>query len=97
MKHLELFEGHTVLIQEKKSAKKAGKKAEKWLQKAIKKPGALHKALGISEDKDIPMETINKKIEELHKKQEGEDKLTKKESKMLRRLNLAKTLKTRVG
>ena len=44
------------------------------------------------------MEKINKKIEELQEKKDKEDEgLTKKESKLLRRLNLAKTLKTRIG
>ena len=28
--------------------------AEKWIQKAIKKPGALHKALKVPEGKKIP-------------------------------------------
>ncbi len=28
--------------------------AEKWIQKAIKKPGALHKSLGVPEGKKIP-------------------------------------------
>jgi hypothetical protein len=28
--------------------------SEKWIQKAIKKPGALHKELGIPKDKKIP-------------------------------------------
>ena len=28
--------------------------AEKWIQKAIKKPGALHKELGVPADKKIP-------------------------------------------
>jgi len=94
MKKLELFEGYVAILEEKK----AEKKAKKWIEKAIKKPGALHKALGIDKDKDIPMETINKKIEELQKKKdEGDEKLTKKDSKMLRRLNFAKTLKTRIG
>jgi len=32
----------------------ATKKKKNWIQKAIKKPGALHKQLGISEDKTIP-------------------------------------------
>jgi hypothetical protein len=27
---------------------------EKWIQKAIKKPGALHKSLGVPEGKKIP-------------------------------------------
>jgi len=28
--------------------------AEKWIQKAIKKPGALRKELGVAKDKKIP-------------------------------------------
>ena len=28
--------------------------ADKWIQKAIKKPGALHKELGVPEGKKIP-------------------------------------------
>jgi len=36
--------------------KKAGKK--KWIQKAVQKPGALHKQLGIPADKTIPMSTL---------------------------------------
>jgi hypothetical protein len=33
--------------------------AEKWIQKAIKKPGALHKALGVPEGKKIPTKKLN--------------------------------------
>ena len=32
--------------------------AEKWIQKAIKKPGALHKELGIKEGKKIPAKRL---------------------------------------
>ena len=32
--------------------------AEKWIQKAIKKPGALHKELGVSEGKKIPAKKL---------------------------------------
>jgi hypothetical protein len=28
--------------------------SEKWIQKAIKKPGALHKEMGVPEGKKIP-------------------------------------------
>jgi hypothetical protein len=97
MKHLELFEGYTLILEKKKSGKNAGKKVEKWIQKAIKKPGSLHKALGISEDNDIPMDKINSKIETLEKEGEGDKKLSKKDRKLLRKLVLAKTLKSRVG
>jgi len=34
--------------------------AEKWIQKAIKKPGALHKELGVPEDKKIPAKKLAK-------------------------------------
>jgi hypothetical protein len=34
--------------------------AEKWIQKAIKKPGALHKELGVPEGKKIPAKKLAK-------------------------------------
>lgn len=34
--------------------------AEKWIQKAIKKPGALHRELGIPEGKKIPSKKLKK-------------------------------------
>ena len=37
-----------------------GKKDKNWIQKAIKKPGALSKTLGVPEDKNIPMEKLKK-------------------------------------
>lgn len=30
----------------------------KWIQKAIKKPGQLHRDLGIAQDKKIPRKTL---------------------------------------
>lgn len=36
-----------------------GKK--KWIQKAIKKPGALRKALGVKKGKKIPISTLREK------------------------------------
>lgn len=53
--------------------------AEKWIQKAIKKPGALHKELGVAKGKKIPA----KKLEAAAKKPGKEGK----------RANLAITLK----
>jgi hypothetical protein len=32
--------------------------ADKWIQKAIKKPGALHKELGVPEGKKIPAKKL---------------------------------------
>jgi len=34
--------------------------AEKWIQKAIKKPGALHKELGVPAGKKIPAAKVAK-------------------------------------
>ena len=34
--------------------------ATKWIQKAIKKPGALHKQLGIPQGEPIPAKTLAK-------------------------------------
>jgi hypothetical protein len=56
------------------------KMAEKWIQKAIKKPGALHKELGVKEGKKIPEKKLEKAT---HSKNPTERK----------RAVLAKTLK----
>lgn len=53
--------------------------AEKWIQKAIKKPGALRSALGVKEGKNIPAKALNK--------------AAKAPGKMGQRARLAKTLK----
>jgi hypothetical protein len=53
--------------------------AEKWIQKAIKKPGALHKALHVPEGKKIPASKLKVKPSD--------------SPKMARRKNLAKTLR----
>ena len=53
--------------------------AEKWIQKAIKQPGALRKSLGVAEGKNIPA----KKLEAA----------AKKPGKMGQRARLAKTLR----
>ncbi len=51
---------------------------EKWIQKAIKKPGALHKQLGVKEGKKIPVAKLNA--------------AAKKGGKLGERARLAKTL-----
>lgn len=53
--------------------------AEKWIQKAIKKPGALHKQLGVAEGKKIPAKKLAA--------------AAKKPGKLGQRARLAKTLK----
>lgn len=53
---------------------------KKWIQKAIKKPGALHKALGVPEGKKIPEGKLEKAEHS-------------KSPKMRKRATLAETLK----
>jgi hypothetical protein len=53
--------------------------AEKWIQKAIKKPGALRSALGVKEGKPIPAKKLAA--------------AAKKPGKMGQRARLAQTLK----
>jgi hypothetical protein len=52
---------------------------KKWIQGAIKKPGALHKQLGIPENKKIPSKVL--------------DKAAKAPGKLGQRARLAKTLR----
>lgn len=52
---------------------------KKWISKAIKKPGALHKEMGIPEGKKIPTKKLNE--------------AAKKGGKLGERARLAKTLK----
>jgi len=53
--------------------------AEKWIQKAIKKPGALHKELGVPQGKKIPAKKLAA--------------AAKKPGKVGQRARLAETLK----
>ena len=53
--------------------------AKDWIKGAIKKPGALHKELGIKEGKKIPAKTL--------------EKAAKKGGKLGQRARLAETLK----
>ena len=53
--------------------------AKKWIGKAIKKPGALHKDLGVPAGKKIPAKKLNA--------------AAKKPGKVGQRARLAKTLK----
>ena len=52
----------------------------KWIQKAIKKPGALHKEMGVPAGKKIPTKALNA--------------AAKKSGVLGRRARLAKTLKS---
>jgi len=67
-----------------------------WIQKAIKRPGALHRELGVPQDKDIPKSLINKTLSRLRKKDKDDEEegtqLGAADERELRQLNLAKTL-----
>ena len=67
-----------------------------WIQKAIKRPGALHKKLGVPKGKKIPKGKINKAISSLKKKDKDDKEkgtqLPAGDERELRQLNLAKTL-----
>lgn len=67
-------------------------KGKIWIPKGMKK-GALHKKLGIPEDKKIPKSLINKEIARLTKEAEGDKKLSKEDSKYMKQLVMAKNLK----
>ena len=58
--------------------------AKDWIKKAVGKPGALHKELGVKKGEKIPA----KKLAEADKKAKKNDN-----TKMERQINLAKTLK----
>lgn len=55
-----------------------------WIQGAIKKPGALHRALHVPEGKKIPGKKLSSALKKA--KRTGNDK-------MVKRINLAKELK----
>jgi hypothetical protein len=64
----------------------------KWIQKAIGKKGALHRSLGISQNKKIPTSKLESIVNAMEKK-EKKGKLTHAELTLLKRANLAKTLR----
>lgn len=61
---------------------------ENWIPDKLKK-GALHRELGISEDKPIPTELLLKKKKELQDVAKGENKLSPTQMRTLRRVNFA--------
>ena len=65
---------------------------KKFIQTAIKRPGALHRALGVPQGTKIPPAKIAAKRSMLERKREGGAKLSASESRLLRQINLAKTL-----
>ena len=74
------------------------KKGEKWIQDAIKNPGALKKSLGKKEDEKISKKEIEAELKKLKAKDKDPKKpgaqLDKKDATKKRQLELAKTLKS---
>lgn len=71
-------------------AASASRVAANWIQDAIKRPGRLHKFFKVPEGEDIPEEKIEGEIKTLRKKKER----SKKDTSLLRALNLAETLES---
>lgn len=73
-------------------------KGEKWIQDAIKNPGALKKSMGKKEDEKISKSEINAELAKLKAKDKDPKKpgaqLNKKDATKKRRLELAKTLRS---
>jgi hypothetical protein len=74
------------------------KEAKKWIQGAVKRPGALRKKLGVGQDKKISLAMINKKMKQIkakdsNKKVKGVQGLTKADLRTYKQLNLAKSLR----
>lgn len=72
-------------------------KGDKWIQDAIKNPGALKKSMGKGEGDKISKSEINAELSKLKGKDKDSSKkgvqgLSKKDLTKFRRLNLAKTL-----
>ena len=67
--------------------------AEKWIQGAVKRPGALRKALGAKEGENIPEEKLDDTISGLQEKAKGAKKLTAAQRRLLRQATMARTLK----
>jgi len=69
------------------------KEEEKWIQKTDMKKGALHKKLGVPKGEKIPVSKLKSMKKDLMKKGEGDKKLSSSDSKLLKQVNLALTLK----
>jgi hypothetical protein len=68
-------------------------KTEKWIQDTDMKKGSLHKKLGVPEGEKLSVSKLKSLKKELSKKGEGDKKLSKEDSKLLKQVNLALTLK----
>jgi len=84
---------------EKEAEMTSEARGEKWIQDAIKRPGALRKSMGKRSEEKISKSEISDEISKLKKKDKDSSKpgiqgLSKKDLTKFRQLNLAKTLKS---
>lgn len=86
------FEGERYPVTGSKKLAKE-EKEEKWIQKTKMKKGGLHKKLNVPEGDKIPQSKLKSLKKELMKKGEGDKKLSAADSKLLKQVNLALTLK----
>lgn len=73
-------------------------KGEKWIQNAMKKPGALKKSMGKGKGEKISPSELDKEMSKLKKKDTDPEKkgiqgLGKSDLTKLKRINFAKTLR----
>jgi hypothetical protein len=66
--------------------------AEKWIEGAIKNPGALREKMGAKEGETIPKEKLAAKESQLRKEGEGDKKLSSAKRTLLKQIVLARTL-----
>lgn len=69
----------------------------KFIQTAIKRPGALRRKMGVKKGETIPTVKISKAIGRLQKQAKGERKLPPAKLRTLRQLLLARKLKQMHG
>ena len=70
--------------------------SDDWIQKAIKRPGALHRELGVPQDEDIPkwkMDAAEDRLEDEERRdhEAGRD-MSAADRRELRQIDLARTL-----
>jgi len=87
------FNGETFPVTGTKNSTNEAKEEKKWIQKTGMKKGALHKKLGVPEGDKIPQSKLKSLKKDLMKKAEGDKKLSASDSKLLKQVNLALTLK----
>ena len=95
--HDEIAESNLSRLVRNELIEAQAKEAKKWIQGAVKRPGALRKKLGVGKDKDISLAMIDRKMKQIKakggsKKIKGQG-LTKSDLRTYKQLNLAKSLK----